>query len=342
MKKSTLVVLGGIVAGLIVGFMIGLFVDFPKIDRGDLSGTIRKVDNYRNAKATEADIQLQNALVSDTVALKMLQNYITFHYLDAIKMAGDIDKAVTEANATEPFKTSGKAQIEGLANYGLYLSSSRLHFLAALATCKDPEHSDPAWMRNSLNQVNNVIAQKNYRNHAVLDFISQAEAFIATDKSGDNQGLRQIHDLLALDMINASVITGDKLMQKFLGKKALMTDVKKLNWYDNAQTMKQVQQDMEKLAAGDAEKMGYWDAEKLNTRILDADRMGMGYLDIEKMGIKVFDSEKLGIVWDSEKMSGALLNAEKLGIHFDAEKMNQFMDQQKLGYIVDAEQMGLK
>lgn len=348
MKKSNIfIIVAGILLGLAIGFLIGTLVNFPKADQEEATGTIRKIDNYRNAKATEADIRLQNTLVSDTLTLKILQNYITFHYLDAIKIAGDIDLAVAEANAIEAFKTSGKSQIDGLTKYGLYLSSSRLYFLTALAACEDPKNTDPVLVRNALNQVNNIIAQKNYRNRSVLEFIGQVETFMGSHGSGDYSGLKKAHDLLAVDMVHASLVTGDKVMQKFLGKQALMSDYKKLNWYDQNQTMKQVRQDVEKLGTiADAEKLSAMDAEKIGIvvhdaaklGVLDAEKLNGCLLDVEKMGIYLF-VEKLGMmIVDSEKMG--FFDTEKMGA-FDSEKLYTILDAQKLGFIVDAEHLGV-
>jgi len=362
MKKNTFMIVAGIVAGLIIGFLVGITVDFPKVDQEELTGTIRKVDNYRNAKASEADIQLQNDLVSDTVTLKMLKTYITYHYLDAIKMAGDIGKAVTQANAVEAFKDKEAKPIESLSSYGTYLASTRGYFLVALVAISDPKGTDPSLIRNSLNQVNNVIAQKNYRSRTVVDFITQAESFLASNKSADFEGLRQAHDLLALDMVNASVVTNDKVMQKFLGKRPLLSDVRKLSRYDHAATMQQVRQDVEQMGyVFESEKLGSWDAEKMGfvgesekLGALDAEKLGifdaekMGFLDAEKMGVIVLDAEKLGFYLDAEKMGevmdaekmGTYMDAEKMGTILDAEKMGQFMDADKLGTILDADKLG--
>ncbi len=346
-----------IVLGLAVGFLLGTLVDYPKANQDNMSGTIRKIDNYRNAKATEADIRLQNTLVSDTLTLIILQNYITYHYLDAIKMSGDIDVAVAEANAVEAFKTSGKSQIDALAKYGLYLSASRLYFLTAMAVSKDPKNTEPALVRNALNQVNNIIAQKNYRNRSVLEFIGQVESFLGSSASGDYSGLKKAHDLLAVNMVHASVVTGDKVMQKFLGKQALISGDKKLNWYDPTQTMKQVKQDIEKLgsiadaeklSALDAEKLNIADAEKLSLGVIVLDAAKLGALDAEKLNGCVLDVEKLGYFLFVEQLGKDLLDGEKLGFldaeklsAWDAEKLNTILDAQRLGIIMDAEQMGV-
>ena len=368
----------GVVAGLIIGFLVGIAVDYPKVEDEELAGTITKVDKYRNIKVSETDIRLQNDLVSDTASLRVLRNYITYHYLDAIQIAGNISKAVTEANGAEAFKAFGTRQIKELNSYGAYLASTRGYFLAALAAVRDAKNTDPALIRNSLNQINNVIAQKNYRSRVVVDFINQAESFLASNKSGDYEGLRQAHDILAVDMVNASLITGDKVMQKFLGKKPLLTDYRKLRWYDHDATMKQVQHDIEQMGAWseseklrivDAEKLGVLDAEKMGVVIadaeklgaLDAEKMGMAadaekmgyyYLDAQQLGLignieqlAIFDSEKLGpfIITDADKMGEIFFDSELIGfLVADAEKMGEIMNAEKMGtIIVDAEKMGI-
>jgi len=358
-KSSILMIVAGVVAGLIIGFLVGITVDYPKVEDEELAGTITKVDKYRNIKVSEADIRLQNDLVSDTAGLRVLRNYITYHYLDAIQVAGNISKAVTEANGAEAFKAFGTRQIKELNSYGTYLASTRGYFLAALAAVQDPKNTDPALIRNSLNQVNNVIAQKNYRCRVVVDFINQAESFLASNQSGDYEGLRQAHDILAVNMANASLITGDKVMQKFLGKKTLLTDYRKLRWYDHAATMKQVQHDVEQMGAWseseklrivDAEKLGAMDAEKMGMAA-DAEKMGDYYLDAQQLGLignieqlAIFDTEKLGpfIITDADKLGEVYFDAELIGfLVADAEKMGTYLDAEKMGtIIVDAEKMG--
>ncbi len=59
----------GIVGGLIVGFIIGVSVDFPKVDSDKVSGTIGKVNNYRKTQGSITEIELQNELTSDTLKL---------------------------------------------------------------------------------------------------------------------------------------------------------------------------------------------------------------------------------------------------------------------------------
>ena len=72
-QKGVLTVLVVIVS-LAAGFLIGVLVDFPKTDNTELSGTIGRVQNYKNVKITEEDIELKNQLTSDTLILKAISN----------------------------------------------------------------------------------------------------------------------------------------------------------------------------------------------------------------------------------------------------------------------------
>jgi len=343
MKKSlALIIAGGTVAGMIIGFLVGIAVKESAVPDDSVAGTITKVKKYRNTKVAEAEIRLQNNLVSDTASLGMLRRYFTFHYLDAIKLAGDIEKAVAEANSAEAFKASEENQIDGMNNFGLYLNSTRLYYLAALAAIRDPENTDAEMIRNSLNLANNIIAQKNYRTRTVLNFIDKTEAFMASVKPGEFPGLREAHDILALDLVNASVRTGDKMLQKLLGNKALLTDYRKLAWYDQGKTVKQVRQDAEKLGAlDDVEKYQFIDAEKLGYAIVrDDDTKGIYFGAAEKMAVAFLDAERVGtIIADAEKLCGRFYDANELDIFIDAEKLG-FFDAYRLGELLDAEKLG--
>ena len=359
-KRFTPWLILGILAGLIIGYVAGLFINFPSVDESLVSGTINKVDKYRNIKATEADIQLKNDLVADTATLRILKNYITFHYLDAVKLDTDIEKALAAGGVAEGFDVEASDEIEGLEKYGQYLGSSRLCFLAALGVIDDPEKTDPTVIRNSLNQVNNIIAQKNYRNRAILSFIDRCESFLASQPAGEFTELRKAHDILSLDLASTASIAGDKVMQKVLNRKQLMSEYRELAWYEKNHVLQVVAADIEiigtildadKMQAFDSEKLQALDAEKIN---IYADAQVLGFLDAESFGI-VLDMEKLGyfIITDVEKMAAIAYDMDKLGVLIkSAEKMGDYyldtehmgvidLDAEKMGTILDSEKLGI-
>jgi hypothetical protein len=333
MKKSgNLFVVLGMIAALIVGFLIGISVDFPKVNNQSLSGTIGKVNNYRNTQVSEADIQLKNELVTDTAKLKMLRGYFNFYYVGALKMSFDADMAVKEAVSVGAFQNANKTLIASMESYGKYLLSARTDLMLALAACSAVGDADPIQLRNALNQAKNVVAQINYRDRVVLDFVKALSDFIMLDKAGQYKGLEQAHDLLVANAIFTAAITKNKVVLKYLDKTTFFTKSREnLKGIDQQKLSTMIQQDMEKLsywsAAGDAEKLKLTDAEKLKST------------DAEKLGGK--DSEQLGIYYDASKLGSIAADAEKLGSArtFDMEKLATY-DAENLKLVFDAEKLG--
>ena len=74
-KRNGLLLTLAVIASLAIGFLIGIMVDIPKTDNTQVAGTIGKIQNYKNVKITEQDIQLKNELMADSVLLKAIGNY---------------------------------------------------------------------------------------------------------------------------------------------------------------------------------------------------------------------------------------------------------------------------
>lgn len=356
MKRTNLLIVFAVILSLIIGFVIGISVDYPRVGENGLSGTIGKVKNYRNTKATEADIELKDELLSDTTLLNSVRNYMTFHYLRAVKLGENIDFAVKEAVATEEFRNQNAGLIAALEDYSKLLSTARKNLLMTTVVCKSAGEASPALLRQSILEANNLIAQIKYGNKTVLGFVNKLDAFIQEKGPGSYPQLNKAHDLLMLNEIGSSLLTRDKALLKFFDKKKLYSRDLKSQGSDIRQTVLRDLEtlslqalDQEKLGIADAEKLGIHDQEKLGfydqekLGLLNAEKLdGIGALDAEKLG--VFDSEKLaGIeIADSEKLGlFGFLDAEKLGLLVigDAESLG-FLDQEKLG-LKDNEELGV-
>ncbi|HBL75674.1 MAG: hypothetical protein A2W90_17230 [Bacteroidetes bacterium GWF2_42_66] len=311
MKKSKkLITAVAIFFALVIGFLIGISVEYPRLNNNEVSGTIGKVNNYRNTKATEADIQLKDELLADSVMLKSVKNYLNFFYVRSLEYGKNIDFAVSEANASEAFKSKNGQQITALDNYGKFLGTARKDLLAAVAACESANDADPAFLRDAIAQANNIVAQMNYRNSAVLNFITRLDAFIQENGIDKNPGLNKAHDLLVYNEVGSSLVLKDKVLLKFFEKKKLYSKdltTAPVNIAENIQKdMEQLKlKDTEQLNFLDTEKLGAiiaFDAEKLGSFFNDAEKLGTGFTDSEKLGVVIWDVEKLGAVWDSEKL----------------------------------------
>lgn len=352
MKKSgNLIVVFGIIAALVIGFLIGISVDFPKLDNQKLSGTIGKVNNYRNTQVSEADIQLKNELVTDTTKVNMLRGYFNFYYVGALKKSFDVDLAVKEAVAVNTFHNANKTLITSMENYGKFLLSARSDLFAALAACSSVGDADPIQLRNALNQGRNVVAQIDYRNRVVLDYLKALSIFIMSDKEGKYKGMEQAHDLLLANEVFTAAITKNKVVLKYLDKTTFFSKSKEnLKGIDQQKLSMMIQHDMEKLSdlssGGDAEKLKVTDSEKLKS--LDAEKLGVGdaeqlgvFKDAVTLGSIATNAEKLGmsLTKDIEKLAWG--DVENLKMAFDAEKLGGSVnDVEKLGGILDAESLG--
>jgi len=311
-KKSKLLMVLGVVLALFVGFLIGISVDYPNIDKSSVAGTIGKINNYRNSQSSKSDIKLQNELTSDTLKLKSVQKLLNFYYMTAVNMDMNVLFTIKEANAIEDFKTANQTRIENLTNYEKFLSSARTDLLLAISVCQKPEETDALLLKELLNQANNVIAQISYRNRTVLEFIDVLASYLEKNKTGQSQELMKARDILTLSEINLAVKTGDKQLLKNFDYKVFLSDKKVLANIGKNDLTNLVQQDMEKLGVlRDLEKLGAWDAEQLG-RMNDAELLG---------NLKPFnDAEQLGRV-------NLANDAEQLGnarIFFDAEQLGSY------------------
>lgn len=358
MKRTNLLIVFAVILSLIVGFVIGISVDYPRVDENELSGTIGKVKNYRNTKTTEADIELKDELLSDTTLLKSVRNYMTFHYLRALKLGENIDFAVKEAVSSEEFSSQNAGLIAALEDYSKLLSTARKNLLMTTVICKSAGEASPALLRQSILEANNLIAQINYGNKTVLGFVNKLDAFIQEKGTGSYPQLNKAHDLLMLNEIGSSLLTRDKALLKFFDKKKLYSRDLKSQGPDIRQTVLRDLEtlslqalDQEKLGIADAEKLGAMDQEKLG--IADAEKLGtldqekLGFLNAEKLGgIGALDAEKLAVVViEDSKNLGVVYDAEKLGLFefLDAEKLGLLVsgDAESLGFL-DQEKLGLK
>ncbi len=308
MKKSkNLLFVLGIVAALIVGFLIGLVVNFPPADDSAISGTIGKVDHYRNIQASEADIELRNELANDTTKLKQLQNYLNFYYVNAVKMAEDIDFAVEEANGVDAFKKANASQIMNLTRYKDFLIPARTNLLMALAACKGVQETDPLLLKDLLNRAHNSVAQINYRDRLVLDFISTLNAFIAENGEDSFPGLEEAHDRLALNQLYTSLITKDKMVLKFLDKTAMYSNsAEKFKAYDQNKLNTAIQQDMTIL------KFFHQDVNKLNDYAGDKEILENIVQDFNKLN-SAYDQNHLNSCLDQNKLNSVANDATVIG-----------------------------
>jgi hypothetical protein len=325
MKSSTKILIGVmIIISLLIGFFIGITVDYPKTDNAELAGTIGKMDNYRNVKISEKDIQLRNDLLSNESFLKGYIQYYSVQYTACVKQCDDIDFAIKAAESIQPFKEKYTKEIDDIKLYSETLKQSREDILLALTSLQNLAQSDQNNIAQLLNLANVAIAQNKYSENCIYLFVESVEKFIQTNNPQQYTDLLKAHDLFAVNQLIMAAITNDKPMLKAYDKKQLLSSNLELN------TVHSTQLNAILLSDFNALKANFPNNEKLQEFCSDPTKMG----NIEKqLGVIIPAFEKLGgiVVESTDKLRAVNAN-EKLGaVIFNADKLGEICNSEKLG-----------
>ncbi len=213
-----------IVISLVVGFLTGTLVDFPKTDNIQLSGTIGRVQNYKNVKITEEDIELKNDLVSDTVMLNALSAWFNYYYVSAVSQGDKIRYALDQIEPLEPYKEYAGVVLLDVAGYRTFLENSRTDLLLAVAMVKEPGEIHPVLLRNTIVQANNVISRMSHRKQSVLDLIDNMGSYLEAQGTDPDGTLAGVHAVLTMDQLANAMALNDKMVIQYFQKKKLFTD----------------------------------------------------------------------------------------------------------------------
>ena len=345
--RVTLTVLVVLVS-LAVGFFAGVLVDFPKTDNTELSGTIGRVQNYKNVKITEEDIELKNQLTSDTLILKAISNYFNYYYVSAVSQGEKIRYTLDNVNPLKEFREFSGIVLTEFKNYGTFLENARKDLLLAAMVCKEPEDANPVMMRNAITQANNVISQMSYRKQAVLNFLENVEAFLQQEKGGNTQALAGIHLVLTMDQLTNAMALNDKMVIKYFEKKRLFTEEIQGSFSTDLKGI--ITSDMNSLGTGFTDKTGIenfpiiQDASLIGRQFILGDAaLGSILANMSELGYYVIHSQTLAnmqdlslgsvmIIMDADGKLGSILDAQKLGLAMDAQKLGAVNDMDKLGF----------
>ncbi|MGV8136410.1 MAG: hypothetical protein AB2L20_14465 [Mangrovibacterium sp.] len=329
-NKSRLFILLAVLSVFAIGFLIGIKTNYPPVNNDEVVGTIGKVNNYRNTKVTETDIRLKNELLTDSVMLKHIINYMNFFYVRAVEVGKSIDFALSQTKANDIFKSKNAGQITELENYGKFLFGARKDLLIAIAGCYSIEQTDPTLLRNAMIRANNLIAQMNYRNNAVLNFINALDSFVQEQGPDKYPGLSKAHDLLTCNEVCSSLVLKNETLLNYFDKKKLYSKDTKppvsTNWSER------VKQDMESLGLSETAKFEtILDVEKLEmvNMIVDMEKMNEATMDTEELRATFRDSEKLDmieIVSDAEKLGGIVYFRDSGTLGAAMDELNDLTD----------------
>jgi hypothetical protein len=333
MKKSSKIIIGVVILlSFIIGYFLGVTIDFPNTENSKMAGTIGRMNNYRNVKVSENDIKLRSELQSNEAMLKGYQQYFSFHYTTTVKLCEDIGFAIQTSETVSEFKTTYPTVIEEIILYKQNLEQARKDILLALVSLQKLSEANGNNIGLLINNANIAIAQVKYKQEDVTNFAEAIETFLKTNGSGNFADLKKAHDLLSMNQIILAAATNDKPMLKYLDKKAFLSGSEQLQIFDKEKLNEIIQSDFNELKfiCSENKQLG----SILNSEYIGNFEKQLSLIvpNIEKLGGIIFNSEKLGAISSNEKL-GAIGKDEKLGAIFDAEKLGRFLNSEKLGFL---------
>jgi hypothetical protein len=294
-----------VVVAFVAGIMVGITLTSPGMSLMEVAGTIGRVDQYRNVRITEADIELRNELLSDDGKREAYLQYLTFEYANNIQMADNISYALLAADASPVFRTANAKTLSRIEDYGVFLDNVRLNILEAVAIISELSDNEKVAVRTALTNAGNAISQTITRSNAVYDYLSGVEDFFTTTSQEDFPQLVNAHDRLFANLIAINLVNQNRPVLEYLLAKGMMDEDSELAVLDMAGLKMQIAND----------------AEVLKT----------GFTDQENLQAFLGNMEQLQGIWitDKQHLQDAVRDGQTLGLH-DLETLN-FWDREALG-----------
>jgi truncated hemoglobin YjbI len=304
-----------ILLALVVGFFAGTMVDFPALDKEDLSGTIGKVSKYRNVKMTQEDVQLRNELLTDTLRLAQYEKYLMYHYYHSLKTSDDVEKVLERTTSEESFHQTYYPYADALKNLSAYLEKSRLDILNAVQALSALNAEEDAPVISLLNDAQNAIARIRNHNTILMDYMGAIERYLSENPNGEYPLLAEAHDIIMMNRMQAAILTQDKPSLQYLNKKKYASGTEELASLNAPEKLRQSLQDHTRQ---DMEKLGLFNS-------ANSELQSVALQDLESLeGIWYWDAEQLGgiIFLDQSQLQSLMLDQENLGLLFDADRLS--------------------
>ncbi|TVR38921.1 MAG: hypothetical protein EA394_10200 [Bacteroidia bacterium] len=322
--QQTLIVIFSLAIGFAVGLMAGITITSPGMNLREAAGTIGRVDQYRNVRVTEADIELRNELLTNENMREAYRNYLSYEYASNIKMGEDIRFAIAASYDADIFHIINQRTIHGLEEYAEFLDNTRLRILEALGVISDLSDRDRVAIRTVLNNAGNALAQTQFRNGVLFDFMLGVERFFDTNPKAQFPNLAKAHDQLFSNILISTMINDNRPVLEHLLAKALMDEDGELAKLDMETLRGFVLRDM-----GNLKDIAFLSEEIVrdiaaindNVSFLDTELLrNLGVFDAEQLRITTLDSDQLQTYKDALRIDG-----DQLEVILDVLRMDEVL-----------------
>jgi hypothetical protein len=332
-KNKIIFVIVSFIIGIAIGLIAGIMIISPRMSLTEAVGTIGRLNQYRNVRITEADIELRNELLSDEEMLEAYRSYLAFEYSANLRMVEDLNTALQAGRDIPEFSSKNAHTLDRLESYAGYLENARLTILDAMGALSDLSGQSRVAVRSLLNNAGNAIVQSHSLSSPVFDFMLGVDSYLKQNPEEGYKQLANAHDQLLANLMMINIINRNLPVLEYLTEKSVLAEDLELAQFDSETLRSKLLEDVGRL-----EGIVFHDAEKLNTILLDTERLSV-FFDAEALSLIVIlapDAEKLSVGFtDTDKLS-AFTDAERLSgiIGLDSERLNVLLSgSQKLNLL---------
>lgn len=220
MKTSIKISIGIIIVlSFAIGLVVGRIVKNKPVDKLDLAGTIGKISTDRNSKIVSSDINLRSELQSNNLMMNQYQQYYSFQYSSINNLKVDIEEALEASSSSIDFSELNHNIIESITDFKNILDTNSKEILKLITALQNMSGSNQENLGVLINNAGNALAQINYKEIIVVDFLDAIESFLIKNNYENYPGLISTFDVLLDHQIKRSKTTGNKPMLKYLENK---------------------------------------------------------------------------------------------------------------------------
>ena len=321
-SKKIIQILAGVVIAFVAGVMLGITLTNPGMSLSEAAGTIGRVDQYRNVRITEADIELRNEFLSDETLRETYIQYLTFEYSNNIQMADNVRYALEAARTAPDFRATNSATLKQMEDYAIFLDNVRLNILEALSVISDLSDRDRVAIRTVLNTAGNAVSQTITRSNAIFNYLRGVEVFFDEAPQADFPQLVNAHDRLFTNLMAINLINDNRPVLEYLLAKGMMDEDSELAQLN--------MESLQGIVIGDAEKLKFFNQETLQDVLQNMDQLRSSLLmdgqqlqqmlrsgqNLNAEALQAINSEALQAL-NMQALQGSLLfDVENLGTGF--------------------------
>ncbi|MBZ0181416.1 MAG: hypothetical protein K8F60_03085 [Melioribacteraceae bacterium] len=355
MKKKYLIVLTAVVIAVIV--VIAMF--FPPADETDTTGTIKKVDKYRNKMTNQEKVVLRNELLQDSLALKNIIVSLQMYENFANTLADNYEEWSKEIKSTNLKNDKMTEQLKSLDELKIFVENNVQKVTDTKVLLLKYYVKDTLDMSidvdNNLIEFSNFVENFDNKVKAVNDLFTNLDGMISKDNLAklslskqEAEKLKEVREKMLSAIVFHALVRNNNESLNFIFSSFILNFDLLNNQLNNNFVGLFVASQENNLGAHSNAKL-----ENAFAAIFPArENIGTsaGTFNKENLGIVALNKEQLNTLWNMNELKGIEIGASEnvnntvfankpLGVFFNKENLGIVLQNQQ--YVFSQNQLGL-